>query len=79
MNFKEKIIREYHNNLNIANSEAARKELFKDLLVRLFNEDASVQEMINQMSLGAEKIIVNIPDQSRAYADTQYGKVIIEF
>lgn len=82
MNFKKRIIAEYHDNLKYANSEAARKELFKDLLVRLFDEDDSVRETIHQMSLGAEKVIVNIPCKSRfgtGYADTQYGKVIIEF
>ncbi len=79
---RESIITEYCHNLKAANSEAVRKELFKDLLIRLFDFDPELRDIINRMSLGAEKTIMDIPRKVRTktgYADTQYGQVIIEF
>ncbi|NJL59855.1 MAG: restriction endonuclease, partial [Desulfobacteraceae bacterium] len=82
MTNRENSIAEYFHNLKNAHSEAARKELFKDLLIRLFDSDPALKDVINRMSLGAEKTILDIPHKVRTktgYADIQYGKVIIEF
>lgn len=65
-----------------ANKEAVKKELFKTLLVRIFKDDKEINELIDNMSLGAEKTIMNIPlrkGSKTGAADTQYNKVIIEF
>lgn len=80
--FSETVLTKYLENIKNANSELAKKELFKDLLVRLFDQDEYVSSVINKMSLGAEKTIFNIPLKNRiktGSADTQYNKVIIEF
>ena len=82
MSSKRQIITEHYNNVKVANTESAKKELFKSLLVRLFPDDNSVQKIIDKMSLGAEKTILNIPYKTHTktgYVDTQYSKVIIEF
>lgn len=75
-------INDYLINIKKANLEAPKKELFKILLVRLFGADKKANQIIDQISLGAEKTIFNIPLASRVKtgkADTQYSKVIIEF
>ncbi|MBI5403449.1 MAG: N-6 DNA methylase [Ignavibacteriae bacterium] len=82
MQFKNSLIKEYHSNVKKANTELAKKELLKDLLNRIFDKDVDARKIINKMSLGAEKTIFNIPLKDRlktGSADTQYGKVIIEF
>lgn len=75
---KKGIILTYLKNLDKANTETAKKELFKTLLTRLFDDPAS-QEIIDKMSLGAEKKLVNSDSGSYFKADTQYNQVIIEF
>jgi type I restriction-modification system DNA methylase subunit len=65
-----------------ANKEAIKKEAFKDLLNRLFADDAETRAMIDAISSGAERTVVNIPRKGKRHrgsADTLYNKIIIEF
>lgn len=74
-------VESYSTKVNQAGSEAAKRELFKSLLERLFNENDRAREIIDDMSLGAESVVdVPLPERTKTgYADTQYGRVIIEF
>ncbi len=81
-------IQSYLATVKQANSELAKKERFKSLLERLFSGDSRAKTVIDQMSVGAERTIANIPfadirgnrDGSKSgRADTQYNNVIIEF
>jgi type I restriction-modification system DNA methylase subunit len=65
-----------------ANKEATKKELFKDLLNRLFASNEETREIIDAISSGAEAAVINIPrkdERHRGSADTLYNKIIIEF
>jgi hypothetical protein len=82
MKDKVNTILEYLPNVLRANTERAKKELLKDLLLRLFDSDPIAKTIINKMSLGAEHAILNIQLKNRrktGVADTQYNHVIIEF
>ena len=74
-------VENYVRRIDQAGSEAAKRELFKSLLERLFNQDERAREVIDNMSLGAESVVdVPLPERIKTgYADTQYGRVIIEF
>jgi hypothetical protein len=78
-----KPIIKYYNDVIHANTEEAKKLLFFNLLMELFKKNDEVKDVISKMSLGAEKIILNIPinenSKKTGRVDTQYGKVIIEF
>lgn len=81
MSERAEYVESYLSKIDQAGSEAAKRELFKSLLERLFNQDDRAREVIDNMSLGAEAV-VNVPLPERiktGYADTQYGRVIIEF
>ncbi len=80
MNIKD--IEQYFSNVVTANSELAKKELLKTLLVRLFDTDAEARNIIDKMDLGSEKTIFNIPLKERVKtgsADSQYNNIIIEW
>jgi type I restriction-modification system DNA methylase subunit len=82
MNNKISTVLEYLSNVLQANTEQAKKELLKDLLLRLFDDDPNARTIINKMSLGSEHAIFNIKLKNRTktgFADTQYNNVIIEF
>ncbi|MBI5726842.1 MAG: N-6 DNA methylase, partial [Ignavibacteriales bacterium] len=75
-------IQEYRKRILDANSEAAKKEIFKTLLIRLFDKEPGTAKLINDFDSGAETCIHNIPMPKKSktgYADTQYRNVIIEF
>jgi len=75
-------IQTYFKAISQANTEAAKKELFQTLLTRLFDHNAEAATIIDNMNLGAEKTIFNIPLKNRlktGRADTQYNNVIIEW
>ncbi len=75
-------IKNYRQKVSQANKEATKKEAFKDLLNRLFAHNAETRNVIDTITGGAEKTILNIPRQDRSHrgsADTLYNKVIIEF
>lgn len=78
----KKLIHEYLKNIQDANSESAKKSLFKTLLVRLFDKDPLIARLIDEFDTGAETTVFNIPLAHRTKtgsADTQYRNVIIEF
>lgn len=80
--FTKKLIHEYLKNIQEANSESAKKSLFKTLLVRLFDKDPLIAKLIDEFDTGAETTVFNIPLAHRTKtgsADTQYRNVIIEF
>lgn len=65
-----------------ANKEFTKKELFKDLLNRLYASNDEIGQIIDSISLGAEKTILNIPRRGKeryGSADTLYNRIIIEF
>ena len=74
-------VERYRLRLLEANSESARRELFKGLLQSLFGHDPGAAWVLDEMSLGAETVLkVPLPDRLKTgYADTQYGTVIIEY
>ena len=75
-------IENYRQKVSQANKEATKKEAFKDLLNRLFAHNEETKNIIDTITSGAEKTILNIPRKDRSHrgsADTLYNKVIIEF
>lgn len=79
---KTELIKEYFKQVKDANKEATKKEAFKDLLNRLYADDKEILRLINKITLGAEKTVVNIPRKEKLHkgsADTLYNNVIIEF
>ncbi len=79
---KSLLIKEYFHKVKQANKEHTKKEAFKDLLNRLYADDKDILRLIDKITLGAEKTIVNIPRKEKLHrgsADTLYNKIIIEF
>jgi type I restriction-modification system DNA methylase subunit len=75
-------IDKFRQKVEAANKEATKKEAFKDLLNRLFADDEETRKVIDAISGGAERAIVNIPRKGKRHrgsADTLYSKTIIEF
>ena len=76
------LIEEYRKRVVSANKEQTKKELFKDLLHRLYPGDEAIGKILDAFSMGAEKTIFNIPRKDKVHrgsADTLYNKIIIEF
>ncbi|MBE0538998.1 MAG: SAM-dependent DNA methyltransferase [Ignavibacterium sp.] len=76
------LIKEYFHKVKQANKELTKKEAFKDLLIRLYSADKDILKLIDKISLGSEKTILNIPRKDKLHkgsADTLYNKIIIEF
>jgi len=79
---KNNQILRYLETIKNANNESVKRELLKSLLLRLFDHDKGASQVIDKMSLGSEKIVLNIPLKNRTKAgraDTQYNTVIIEY
>ncbi|PKL82443.1 MAG: restriction endonuclease [Ignavibacteriae bacterium HGW-Ignavibacteriae-3] len=79
---KLKLIGNYLHIVKSANKETPKKEALKDLLNRLYYGDQEIQSIIDQITLGAEKSILEIPRKDKLHkgsADTLYNKIIIEF
>lgn len=79
---KTDLIKSYLKSVKEANKELTKKEHFKDLLNRLYAKEKSIIKIIDAISSGSEKTIINIPRQDRIHkgsADTLYNKIIIEF
>jgi hypothetical protein len=79
---KTELIKEYFKKVKEANKEATKKEAFKDLLNRLYSDDKELSKLIDKITLGAEKTVVNIPRKEKLHkgsADTLYNQIIIEF
>lgn len=72
----------YLRNIKSANKELTKKEIFKDLLHRLYAGAPEIETIIDKISKGAEATILNIPRKDKLHkgsADTLYNKIIIEF
>lgn len=81
-NNKTNLINDYFKLVREANKEATKKEAFKDLLNRLYADDKEILDLIDKITLGAEKTVLNIPRKEKLHrgsADTLYNKVIIEY
>ncbi|RJP68323.1 MAG: SAM-dependent DNA methyltransferase [Ignavibacteriales bacterium] len=79
---KLQILKAYLTNIKKANKESIKKEFFKDLLNRLYAGDKEIESIIDDISKGAERAILNIPRKDKLHrgsADTLYNKIIIEF
>ncbi len=77
-----KHISAYYNTVKQAQSEAAKKEALKDLLNRQYSNSPEVLKQIDRITLGAEKVVFNIPkagNKKTGRADTLYNNIIIEF
>lgn len=82
MEVKVKEIRQYRKRILDANKELTKKEIFKDLLNRLYSGSEEILKIIDKISLGSEKTVLNIPRKNnlhRGSADTLYNNIIIEF
>ncbi len=76
------LIIDYLKKIKSANKELTKKEIFKDLLNRLYAGDKEIEKVIDEISIGAETSIVNIPRRDKVHrgsADTLYNNIIIEF
>jgi hypothetical protein len=76
------LITKYLADIKTANKELTKKELFKDLLNRLYGDDKDIISIIDALSKGAETTVLNIPRKDKIHkgsADTLYNNVIIEF
>jgi len=58
---KNNQILRYLKTIKNANNESVKRELLKSLLLRLFDHDGEASQVIDKMSLGPEKIVLNIP------------------
>ena len=79
---KNQLILEYYKKVRSANKETPKKEAFKDLLNRLYANDKEILKIIDKITEGAERVIVDIPCKDKLHkgsADTLYKKVLIEF
>ncbi|MDP4229265.1 MAG: N-6 DNA methylase [Bacteroidota bacterium] len=76
------LIQKYYHAVRKANKEYTKKELFKDLLHRLYSGVKEIDKTIDAISAGAEYAIINIPRKDKKHkgsADTLYNQIIIEF
>ncbi len=79
---KTDLIREYFKKVKTANKEATKKEAFKDLLNRLYSQDKEILKLVDKITLGAEKTVLNIPRKDKIHkgsADTLFNHIIIEY
>lgn len=79
---KKELINEYLIKVKAANKELPKREAFKDLLNRLYSDNAEIEKIIDAITLGAETNIANIPRKDKIHrgnADTLYNKIIIEY
>ena len=72
----------YIRKIKAANKELTKKEHFKDLLHKLYHGEKEIESIIDAISAGSEKTVLNIPrynKKHRGSADTLYNNIIIEF
>lgn len=82
MNQNKRYIADFLQKIKAANKELTKKEIFKDLLHRLYGGVKEIDLIIDAISSGSEKTILNIPRKDKLHrgsADTLYNKIIIEF
>jgi hypothetical protein len=78
----KQLINTFRENVKAANKELTKKELFKDLLHRLYAGEKEIESTIDAISAGAEYAIINIPRKDKLHrgsADSLYNRIIIEF
>ncbi len=79
---RKKIISAFRDKIKNANKELTKKEIFKDLLHRLYAGEKEIEDIIDAISAGAETPIINIPRKDKMHrgsADSLYYRIIIEF
>ncbi|MEK6615449.1 MAG: N-6 DNA methylase [Bacteroidota bacterium] len=79
---RTELIKSYFQKVKTANKELTKKEAFKDLLNRLYSGEKEIEKIIDAISAGAERTVLNIPRKDKLHkgsADTLYNKIIIEF
>ena len=79
---KQNLIDSYLLKVKASSKEAIKKEAFKDLLNLLYALSPEILKIIDAITAGSEKSILNIPRKGqlhRGSADTLYNKIIIEF
>ncbi len=82
MKDKIELILKYRQKIIAANKELPKKEIFKDLLNRLYGNDKEIEKVIDKISLGSETSVLNIPRKDKMHrgsADSLFNKIIIEF
>ncbi len=75
-------ISKYRKKVKAANKELTKKEVFKDLLNRLYSGEKEIESIIDKITGGSEATVLNIPRKDKLHrgsADTLYNKIIIEF
>ncbi len=68
-----KHIKSYLQKVKAANKELTKKEHFKDLLRLLYHGEQEIEAIIDAISAGSEKTILNIPRRNKTHrgsADT---------
>jgi len=78
----EFLVAEFRLKIKAANKEFTKKEIFKDLLHRLYPNNTEIGSIIDSISQGSEYTVLNIPRGNKLHrgsADTLYNKIIIEF
>lgn len=79
---KAALVLTYLTRIQSASKELTKKEIFKDLLHRLYAGDKEIAGVIDKISKGAEAAVLNIPRKDKLHrgsADTLYNRIIIEF
>lgn len=79
---RKELILKYFKDIKSANKELTKKELFKDLLHRLYAGETEIDRIIDAISAGSEYSILNIPRGDKLHrgsADSLFNKIIIEF
>ncbi|HXH19456.1 MAG TPA: N-6 DNA methylase [Chitinophagales bacterium] len=79
---KSALVLTYLTRIQSASKELTKKEIFKDLLHRLYAGDKEIETIIDKISKGAEAAVLNIPRKDKLHrgsADTLYNRIIIEF
>lgn len=79
---KTETVLSYLGKINSVSKELTKKEIFKDLLHRLYAGSPEIETVIDKISRGAEATVLNIPRKDKLHkgsADTLYNKIIIEF
>lgn len=82
MKSNAELIKDYLQKVKTANKELTKKEHFKDLLHRLYHGEKEIEAIIDAISSGSERTVLNIPRHDRKHkgsADTLYNNIIIEF
>lgn len=67
MKSKTELIKEYLQKVKSANNELTKKEHFKDLLHRLYHGEKEIEAIIDAISSGSERTVLNIPRYNRKH------------